>query len=934
MPAITAALKKFIILRVKKFIFSGLRARIMLLVTLAVAPWFLVTIYHAVEDQRLATGEAQESALQLARILSLDQKGTINQSRALLQALAVLPEIRGGASDNCRLRLSSVFEHTENFVNIGVLNARGTLLCDALATQESARFDDRGWFQQLLKTRQFVVSSLVIGKISGKPVIVTALPILDARGKIQRIIFSAIDIGRLKHLLEQIDLPEGVAVSVMDANGAIVARHPDIEQSTGKPNPLAPLVQAIQAKNEEGIGKAKGADGVTRVFAYHRLFENPEMGAIYVSVSIPSDTLLAASKHTFAKNTGILGLATVLIFVMTWFGFDILVLRRMKVLIQLAKRIAQGDFSARTKLGKGTSELSELARVFDDMAKSLELLFEQNQRIMEVTPEAMVISDSGGKIVMVNAQTERLFGYSRDELIGQSIDLLLPERFRAGHVAYRGAYMAQHTSGQMGKGRELLGRRKDGTEFSAEISLGPMKTESGLFVISAVRDVSERKHFETKIVHQATHDALTGLPNRILFHDVLTHAMAHTLRTEKLLVVMFLDLDGFKNINDTLGHAYGDILLKEIALRLKAQLRKADMVARQSGDEFTILLQDLSDVQVVNQISEKILAAVAEPVIEDGHEMHVTASMGITVFPFDDTDIEYLLRNADTAMYRAKEAGRNNFQFYTAAMNTLIRERVEIENGLRHALARNELVLHYQPQVDIESGKIIAVEALVRWMHPEKGLIPPGKFINIAEESSLIVSIGEWILRTACRQNKAWQDESLPHIRMAVNLSARQFRESRLVDVVASAMADAGLALHSDNLELELTESIIMHDVEGAIDTLNKLHAMGIRLSIDDFGTGYSSLSYLKRFPINTLKIDQSFIRDITVDTEDAAIAATVIMLGHNLKMRVIAEGVETAGQLEFLREMKCDEIQGYYFSQPVPAEELGKMLKENRGLF
>lgn len=913
--------------------FSGLRARILLLITLAFTPWLLVSIYHAAEDRRLATDKAQESALQIARILAIDQKATINHSRALLQALASLPEIRGGAPAGCRSRLASVFEHTENFVNIGVTDARGRLLCDALATREPLIFNDRAWFKQILKTREFVVSNLITGRAIGKPVIVTAQPLFDGNGKIQRIIFSSINIGWLKHLLEQISLPEGAAVSVMDAQGIIVAQHPDRELYTGKSNPLAPLVQAILAKNEEGIGKARGEDGVTRLFAYHRLFENPEMGAIYVSITIPSDTLLAASNRIFARNAGILGLATVLIFAITWFGTDILVVRRMRVLIQSAKRIAQGDLSARTHLGQGKSEISELARVFDNMAQSLELLFEQNQRIMEVTPEAMVISDSGGKIVMVNAQAEKLFGYSRDELIGQSIDMLLPERFRAGHGVHRGAYMTQHTTGQMGKGRELFGRKKDGTEFSAEISLGPMKTESGLLVISAVRDVSERKHFETQILHQATHDSLTGLPNRVLFHDVLTHAMAHTLRIEKLLVVMFLDLDGFKNINDTLGHSYGDMLLKEIALRLKALLRKDDIVARQGGDEFTILLQDLSDVQDITQIAEKILAAVSEPVMDKGHEMHVTASMGITVFPFDDIDIEHLLRNADTAMYRAKEAGRNNFQFYTAAMNTLIRERVEIENGLRRALERNELLLHYQPQVDIDSGKIIAVEALVRWAHPEKGLIPPGKFIHIAEESGLIVSIGEWVLRTACKQNKAWQDAGLPHIRMAVNLSARQFRESRMVAVVAKAMEDAGLALHSDNLELELTESMIMHDVEGAIGTLNSLHEMGIRLSLDDFGTGYSSLSYLKRFPINTLKIDQSFIRDITVDSDDAAIAATIIVLGHNLKMRVIAEGVETAGQLALLREMKCDEIQGYYFSKPIPAEELEKLLREERRL-
>ena len=453
-----------------------------------------------------------------------------------------------------------------------------------------------------------------------------------------------------------------------------------------------------------------------------------------------------------------------------------------------------------------------------------------------------------------------------------------------------------------------------------------------LFFIVRHADRIIKRQYD-QIRHQATYDGLTGLPNRILFHEMLAHAMARTRRTEKLLAVMFIDLDGFKNINDTLGHKYGDILLKEIALRLTAALRKDDLVARQGGDEFIILVQDLAVVQSIVHIAEKILAAVSETVIADGHAMHVTASIGITVFPFDDVEIDHLLRDADIAMYHAKEAGKNNFRFYAAEMNALIRERLEIENGLHHALERNELVLHYQPQVDIGSGKIFAVEALLRWAHPEKGLIPPGKFIPVAEESNLIVAIGEWVLRTACKQNKAWQDAGLPHVRMAVNLSARQFRQHGLVAVVAEAMEDAGLALHSDNLELEVTESMIMKNIGETITTLNKLHEMGVSLSVDDFGTGHSSLTYLKRFPIHTLKIDKSFVDDITSDPDSAAIAATIIALGHSLKLNVIAEGVETAEQLAFLREMKCDEMQGYYFSRPIPAEELERLLREERRL-
>jgi diguanylate cyclase (GGDEF)-like protein/PAS domain S-box-containing protein len=925
-----------------KISFSGLRARVLLLVTLAITPWLLTTVYHAVEERRLAVSTAQKDALQLTRLISFNQQEIITHSQALLQALSILPAIKNGSPADCRLSFASTLIDSQKYANIGVTDARGALLCDTLATRKLLWFGDRTWFQQALKTRQFVVSSLLVGRASGKPIIITALPIFDAQGGVKRVIFSSIDIEWFKHILQQIKLSERTTVTVMDANGIIVAQRPDAEKYLGKPNPLAPLVQAILANKKEGIGQAKGADGVLRLFAYHRLLENSAMGAVYVSVATPRVLLLAEIDRVFARNIGILGLMTALIFALIWFGTDILLLRKMKALIHSAQQIAQGNLNIRTQLGQDKGEVGELARVFDDMAGSLELLFQQSQNIMEVTPEAIIISDSSGKIVLANAQVEKLFGYSRDELIGESIEILVAERLRGGHIAHRDAYtaLAAPPLRAMGQGRELYAQRKDGSEFSTEISLGPLKTKDGNFVITVVRDISERKQLEARILHQATHDALTGLPNRLLFHDILVHAMARAQRAEKLLAILFLDLDGFKNINDTLGHKYGDILLQEIAQRLSATLRKDDLVARgddlvarQGGDEFTILLQGISIVQNISQIAEKILAAISEPFAADGHEMHVTASIGITVFPFDDIDIEHLLQNADAAMYRAKESGRNNFQFYTAAMNALNRERMEIENGLRHALERGELVLHYQPQVNIASGEITGVEALVRWAHPEKGLIPPGKFISIAEESGLIVPIGEWVLRTACRQSKAWQDAGLPRISMAVNLSARQFREPHLVALVAKAMADAGLGQHADNLELELTESLLMKDMEGTIATLKKLHEMGVCLSIDDFGTGYSSLSYLKRFPIHTLKIDQSFIRDITIDPNDAAIAATIIALGHNLKLKVIAEGVETAEQLALLREMKCDQIQGYYFSKPVPAEALEKLLREGRRL-
>ena len=914
----------------------------LLLVMFAMVPWLLTTIYHAIEQRQSVIGKEQENALRFARIVSFDQRETISHARALLQALSTMPEIQNGPQAACRQRLAGMLQGDRRYTNIGVLDEKGVLLCDARSTLKPPWFGDRDWFHQALKSQQAVISSLMIGRITGKPVIVAAQPLLNANHVARGVIWASINVEWFQYLLKQLHLPEGMAVSMMDTNGVIVARHPGGQDFIGKASRLPPLTQGILAKKEEGSGHTMGTDGIARLYAYHRLLQNPDMDSVYVSVTTPTKALLAKSNLIFAREVGILGLTSTLIFILAWFGTDILVLRKMKALIHSAQQIAQGNFNIRTQLSQDKGELGELARVFDDMAESLELLFEQSRYIMEVTPEALIISDGGGKIVMVNAQVEKLFGYSRDEMIGESIEILVPDRLRAAHISHRNAYtaLAHPPVRLMGEGRELFARRKNGSEFSTEISLGPLKTKDGNFVISAVRDISERKQFEAQILHQATHDALTGLPNRVLFHDILLHAAARAHRTEKLLAVLFLDLDGFKNINDTLGHAYGDILLTEIAQRLVAVLRKddlvarsEDLVARQGGDEFTILLQGISIVENIIQIAEKILAAVSAPFLADGHEMHVTASIGITVFPLDDTDIEQLLQNADTAMYRAKESGKNNFQFYTAAMNTLIRERMEIENGLRHALARDELVLHYQPLVDIGSGKIIGVEALVRWAHPEKGLIPPGKFIPIAEESGLIVPIGEWVLRTACRQNKAWRDLELPHIRMAVNLSARQFKDSQLMPVVAKALADAGLDPYTSGLELELTESLLMKDMEGTIATLHKLHKMGVCLSIDDFGTGYSSLSYLKRFPIHTLKIDQSFIRDIMIDPHDAAISATIVTLAHNLKLKVIAEGVETAEQLALLREMKCDQMQGYYFSKPIPAEALEALLREGRCL-
>ncbi len=429
-----------------------------------------------------------------------------------------------------------------------------------------------------------------------------------------------------------------------------------------------------------------------------------------------------------------------------------------------------------------------------------------------------------------------------------------------------------------------------------------------------------RQQAEERVRHLAHYDELTGLPNRTMFNQQLTRSLAQARRHDKPLAILFIDLDRFKNINDTLGHETGDRVLKEVADRLHGCLRESDTAGRLGGDEFVVLIEESPQPEHVAAVAQKILAAVARPFILDAQEFHLTASIGISTYPVDGADIHSLLKNADISMYRAKEQGKNNYQFYSAQMNVHTLERLALESNLRRALERNEFLLHYQPKIDIGSGRITGMEALVRWQQPARGLIPPAQFIPLAEETGLIVPIGEWVLKTACAQNKSWQEHGLPPLRVAVNLSARQFGHETLLQDVARVLTETGLDPAA--LELEITESMVMHNPERAVILLTKLKAMGIHLSIDDFGTGYSSLNYLKRFPIDSVKIDRSFIQDLPGDSDDAAITQAIIAMAHSLRLKVIAEGVETEEQLSFLRNHGCDEMQGNYFSKPLPENE------------
>ena len=550
-------------------------------------------------------------------------------------------------------------------------------------------------------------------------------------------------------------------------------------------------------------------------------------------------------------------------------------------------------------------------------------------QVFENSDEGIVVADKDVRIVFVNHAFTDITGYAAEEVLGQNPRVLSSGRH--GKEFFAEMWNILHTSGHW-QG-EIWNRRKNGKVYPEWLTITTAHNDADevSHYIANFSDISERKAADERILYLANYDALTGLPNRTLLRDRMEHEITVAHRRHKQAGVLCLDLDNFKTINDSLGHSTGDLLLQAVAERLKECVREGDTLARLGGDDFVVVLSDFHQAGDTVQVAQKILDALSRPYNIVGHELIVTSSIGISIYPDDGKDAESLLKNADAAMYHAKQSGRNNYKFFTHDMNARVLQRLSLEGSLRRALEREEFVLHYQPQVEIGSGRIVGLEALIRWQHPDMGMVSPAQFIPVAEESGLIVPIGEWVLNEACRQNRAWQDEGLPAVPVAVNISARQLWQKGLARVIEQALRDSGLPARY--LELEMTESAIMHDMEQLIEMLREFSAMGLQLSIDDFGTGYSSLNYVKRFPLDKLKIDQSFVRDLTTDPDDAAITSAIISMARSLNLKVIAEGVETVEQLRFLAAHQCDEIQGYYFSRPLPAPEAARLLREGKRL-
>ncbi len=582
--------------------------------------------------------------------------------------------------------------------------------------------------------------------------------------------------------------------------------------------------------------------------------------------------------------------------------------------------------TVKTPLQDEQGRIIGILGIFRDVTEHREILAQQRQAaaVFESTAEGVMVVDVGGHIVAVNRAFSSITGYAESEVLGQNPRLL--------HVStdddalYQSIWPLVHQTGQW-QG-ETQARRKSGESFPEWLTVSAVRDERGAVThyVMVFTDITVLKRSQEQLDHLAHHDPLTDLPNRVLFNMRLTYALSHARRNDQRVGVLFLDLDRFKNVNDTLGHPVGDALLQQVAQRFRVRMRDADTIARTGGDEFIVIAEELGSPDDAAQVAQKLLDSFSVPFRVGSSDIHLGASIGISLFPEDGPDVETLVKNADIAMYRAKDRGRNNYQFYTSELTTNAMEKFRLEAALRHALERDELVLYYQPKVRLSDGAVFGVEALLRWRNTELGLVTPDRFIPMAEDTALIIPIGEWVMLSACRQMRSWLEMGLPLQQVAVNLSGVQILRGNVVGTVARALEESGL--DPRHLELEITESVLMEHAEETIRVLDELRGLGVSIAVDDFGTGYSSLSYLKRFPIDALKIDRSFVQDLPADQNDEAIVRAVIALGRSLQLGIIAEGVETVAQRDFLLREGCDSAQGYLYSKPVPASWISEHLQ------
>jgi diguanylate cyclase (GGDEF)-like protein/PAS domain S-box-containing protein len=871
-----------------------------------------------------AITDAQSRSSVAAEKISADIYRQIRDRRDTLAEIASIPDIAHLNPHSCARVLNYYQRGFPELAIVTIRDVSSKVICSSRSRPRVyLNNEQKIWFDEALRANSFYITDAVRGPSTGRWVVGLTYPIRDRRHQVAAVMIFSLDLLTLnKRLLS--GYPEEMLVAVQDRASNVIFRNTEPGNWIG--HPLPERIRAVFRQGRSGNFRGRDIQNRKQIGSYVTV----PLTNWVVAVGFPEDPTLAPAWSAIKRTTAI-GSIGILILLLATAGMYRLVVRYCRALVTTAELISKGDDTARAD-HDGPKELAVVARQLNRMLDSLgerkvELLSvlkekeegeERYRLVLENAADAIVVVEPSGRYVYANHKAEELLGYSVSELMNMRSSDVVPLDQVAQAEARLGILIRDgHIT------REITVRRKDGSITPVE--LNAVSLPDGNYY-GAMRDITERKALEARLEYNATHDDLTGLANRNVLHDRIQQGISRARRSKRNVVVMLLDLDGFKTINDTLLHEVGDKVLQEIATRLLGCVREVDTVARLGGDEFVIVLGDVADLDQVAHLVHELLDSVAQPIALDGHNLTVSGSIGVAVYKRDALTPSELLKCADIAMYKAKRESPGSFEFYSEELGGRIMERLRLENALRCALPNNELRLLYQPKVDVRENRITGAEALLRWKSEELGEIGPGDFIPVAEDTGMIVPIGDWVIRTACRQLRDWRAAGIRDIVVAINISPRQFQLDTIADTIREAIAEFDVP--PELLKLEITESSVMTRPARSETALLELKQIGVAISLDDFGTGHSSLARLKTMPFDEVKVDQSFVRQLTRGGKDGAIVSLIIDLAHEMGQKVVAEGVETEEQLRVLVEKGCDEVQGFYYSPPLEPSAFALLLE------
>ena len=904
----------------------SIRARLLLLILFATLIPALVGGVQFLERRDAEIAGARQDLAASAREIALDLKNVVRATAQLHYGLSRAPELDTQDRAVCSTFLAEVLNEYPQYTGILTIKPDGELFCDSLRSGRTINLTDRRYFQDALKAEKSLAVEPAFGRLTGKAVLQIAYPARRKSGELKFVLLASLDLEKTLQSRSRTMPRQNAVIAVVDDKGTVLTWHPDTEKLRGASIADSPLFRWARKHSGEEVPDDIQFGATSRIWATSTMPDLPAVG-LHVIVGVARQDLLADANRNLSQAVEILLFVWLLVFAGAWMLAGVVMdrelaegLRIRELNEHLERRVLERTAGLESVNQALNREITERRRVEAEL-RITAIVFDSQ--------EGMMVTDADGVILRVNRAFTESTGYAAEEVVG--LKWILHRSGRQDAAFYDSIWDTVRRTGTW-QG-EVWNQRKDRDEYPVWLAISAVKGNGDVVTnyVGTYIDITQRKAVEDQLHQLAFYDPLTQLPNRRLLRDRLGHALAGTARSQNQGAIMFIDLDNFKTLNDTQGHDVGDRLLAEAAKRLQSAVRQGDTVARLGGDEFVIMLEELgADSLVAAQVegvAEKILAALVQPYRLDLHaepgkhntlNYQCTASIGVTLFGAEGASVDEVLKQADLAMYQAKDSGRNAIRFFDPDMQAAITSRVALEADLREAVEKGQFVLHYQPQVLGEGYRLTGAEALVRWHHPHCGVVSPDEFIPLAEETGLIQPLGLWVLETACRQLATWGAQpEMAHLTVSVNVSASQFRESGFVDQVLAVLADTGA--NPLRLKLELTESLLVSNVEEIITKMISLKTSGVGFSLDDFGTGYSSLSYLKRLPLDQLKIDKSFVNDVLTDSNDAAIAKMIVALGETLGLDVIAEGVETEEQCDFLLECGCYAYQGYLFSKPLP---------------